>query len=71
MIKQTDRINNLQMFIFAKKKIKEFLFNSSNSIIRLSIHDFHLLEKFKWESSTNDINICRNQIQSLVLFLFC
>ena len=37
-----------------------------NTIIRLSMKNFHLLEKFKWESSTNEINTCRNQIQSLV-----
>ncbi|CAF3565382.1 unnamed protein product [Adineta steineri] len=43
----------------------QIIIGAKNSIIRLSIHDFHLLEKFKWESTTNDLNTCRNQIQSL------
>lgn len=28
-----------------------------------------MLEKFRWESSTNDINTCRNQLRSIVNFL--
>ncbi|CAF2496701.1 unnamed protein product [Rotaria sp. Silwood2] len=42
----------------------QIIIGAKNSIIRLSIDNFHLLEKFKWESSTNEINICRSQIQS-------
>ncbi|CAF3351512.1 unnamed protein product [Rotaria sp. Silwood1] len=42
----------------------QIIIGAKNAIIRLSINNFHLLEKFKWESSTNEINICRSQIQS-------
>ena len=42
-----------------------------NAIIRLSLHKFEVLEKFRWDSSTNDINTCRNHRRSIVNISLC
>ncbi|CAF1259554.1 unnamed protein product [Rotaria magnacalcarata] len=42
----------------------QIIIGAKNAIIRLSLHNFHLLERFKWESSANEINMCRSQIQT-------
>ncbi|CAF0766279.1 unnamed protein product [Rotaria sordida] len=43
----------------------QIIIGAKNAIIRLSLGDFHLLEKLKWESSTNEKTLCHKQIQSL------
>ncbi|CAF2146086.1 unnamed protein product [Rotaria magnacalcarata] len=42
----------------------QIIVGAKNVIIRLSLGDFQLLERFKWESSTNEKAICHNQIQT-------
>ncbi|CAF1267399.1 unnamed protein product [Adineta steineri] len=42
----------------------QIIIGAKNAIIRLSTDDFHVLERFQWESSINEINICRSQMKS-------
>ena len=39
-----------------------------NAIIRLSLDDFHVRERFVWETQVDDANICRNQVKLAVRF---
>ncbi|CAF3442509.1 unnamed protein product [Rotaria sp. Silwood1] len=53
----------------------QIIIGAKNTIIRLSLGDFHLLERYKWESSTNEKNYmsssnsneCENYIRVLAL----
>jgi len=47
------------------KKIVRIVF-SRNAIIRLSIEHLSLIERFQWDSTINEMNLCRNHIRSLV-----
>ncbi|UJR23891.1 hypothetical protein I4U23_026863 [Adineta vaga] len=42
----------------------QIIIGVKNAIIRLSIDDLHIVERFIWESTPDEINICRKQIIS-------
>ncbi|CAF1551949.1 unnamed protein product [Adineta ricciae] len=49
--------------IVVDEEQNQIIIGAKNAITRLSLDDFHVRERFVWESQVDDANICRNQVK--------